>query len=424
MSIDLKDIGLRLRRIRESRGYTQEEIAGVLDIPRPSVVQIEAGKRSLDSIELMKLSAELGFDPKDLFAAKTSEQLDSVTALFRADPDLATDKKLTHTISKWSALCRQFTTLERLVGVDRSYVSPVRYDLPEARSKWEAIQQGTIVADHERSRLKLGTGPVSELPEIIEAQGVRGGVLPLDDSISGLFMADEKFGLSVLINANQSEHRQLFSYAHEYSHLLFDREKRGTISRLADREELTEVRANAFAAAFLMPEQGVKDLLTSVGKTRDLPALQEVYDEDGSMVRAQRRGPSFPTGLQFYDVAHLAFYFGVSYEAALWRLKALQILSEEERNELFEKQGSANAFRRVLGERFANHRQRFVRRERAFQHKLFTLALEAFRLGHISRAKLKEIAEDVEVPNEELKNLLGGIDVHAESEAEGVRLPN
>jgi len=28
-------------------------------------------------------------------------------------------------------------------------------------------------------------------------------------------------------------------------------------------------------------------------------------------------------GLQFYDVAHLAFYFGVSHEAALWRLKAL-----------------------------------------------------------------------------------------------------
>jgi hypothetical protein len=46
----------------------------------------------------------------------------------------------------------------------------------------EAIHQGTAVADQERNRLKLGTGPVPELPEIVESQRVRVGLLPLDDS--------------------------------------------------------------------------------------------------------------------------------------------------------------------------------------------------------------------------------------------------
>ena len=34
MAIDLKELGSRLRRIRESRSYTQEEIAELLGIPQ------------------------------------------------------------------------------------------------------------------------------------------------------------------------------------------------------------------------------------------------------------------------------------------------------------------------------------------------------------------------------------------------------
>jgi Zn-dependent peptidase ImmA (M78 family)/transcriptional regulator with XRE-family HTH domain len=424
MSIDLKELGQRLRRLRENRGYTQEEIAQVLGISRSSVVQLESGNRSLDSVELMTLSKELAFDPKELFAEELSEQQDSVTVLFRAESAAGGDRKLRQTVSQWSSLCREFTSLERLIGADRGFVGPVRYEFQEPRGKWEAIQQGAVVADQERNRLKLGTGPVPELPQIIESQGVRVGSVPLDESISGLFLTDENIGLSILVNADHSEQRQLFSFAHEYSHLLFDRARKGNISRRENREENCEVRANSFAAAFLMPESGIREFLSGVGKSRDIPTLQEVYDEEGDAVHAQRRGPAQPIGLQFYDVAHLAFYFGVSYEAALWRLKSLQVISEEERERLAEKQGPANAFRRVLGERFSAHRQRFYRRQGAFQHKLLSVGLEAFRLGEISKAKLRELASDVEVSSDQLKELLAGLEVESESVGEGVRLPS
>ena len=424
MPIDLTELGSRLRRIRESRSYTQEEIAELLGIPRSSVVQIESGNRSVDSLELMNLSEELGLEPKDLFAEEFTEQKDSVTALFRAEPKVATDKKLSQAISRWSGLCRQFTHLEKLVGADRGLVPPVRYDLPQPRNKWEAIHQGTAVADQERNRLKLGTGPVPELPEIVESQGVRVGLLPLDDSISGLFLTDENVGLTILVNSRHSEQRQLFSYAHEYCHLLFDRQKKGIVSRLENREDQTEVRANSFAAAFLMPESGVREFLSGVGKSQDVPTLQEVYDEEGDAVRAQRRGSSQPLGLQFYDIAHLAFYFGVSYEAALWRLKSFQIISEEERESLAQKQTAASAFRKVLGDRFSRHRDRFTKHESTFQHKLLSMALEAFRLGEISKAKLKEIASGADVSNGELNALLGGIEIESPSAGEEVRIPN
>jgi transcriptional regulator with XRE-family HTH domain len=68
MSLDATELGRRIRKIRENRGFTQQDLADLLAIPRPAMVQIEAGNRSLSSVELMKLSKELGFDPKDLFA--------------------------------------------------------------------------------------------------------------------------------------------------------------------------------------------------------------------------------------------------------------------------------------------------------------------------------------------------------------------
>ncbi len=409
MNIDRQELGRRLRCIRESRRYTQEDIAGVLEISRSAVVQMEAGNRSIDSIELMKLSKELGFEPADLFSEEFHEERNPVFALFRKDSELANDKDLTHAVSQWSGLCRQFTTLEKLTGADRNFIAPVLYELQVPRNKWEAIQQGNIVADYERNRLKLGSAPVQELPEIIESQGVRVGVLPLDDSISGLFLADDQNGLSILVNTRHSEQRQLFSYAHEYGHLLFDRQERGTVSRRADRGEVLEVIANAFAAAFLMPEQGMLKFLSGVGKNLDSHQVQEVYDEEGGAIQGQRRREAAHATVQFYDVVHLSSYFGVSYDSALWRLKSLKLISEEERTQLAAQSEIAREFRRsFLDERIPNFSK--VRKEGQFQDKLFMLALEAYRLGEISKAKLKEIASAVEVSSERLYDFIASVE--------------
>jgi hypothetical protein len=52
------------------------------------------------------------------------------------------------------------------------------------------------------------------------------------------------------------------------------------------------------------------------------------------------------------------------------------------------------------------------------------MALEAFRLGEISKAKLKEIASGADVSNGELNALLGGIEIESPSVGEEVRIPN
>jgi Zn-dependent peptidase ImmA (M78 family) len=68
--------------------------------------------------------------------------------------------------------------------------------------------------------------------------------------------------------ANRAHHylRRRFSFAHEYAHVVADRDRSGLISRTSERDDLVEMRANAFAASFLMPEDGVRQFVAGLGK--------------------------------------------------------------------------------------------------------------------------------------------------------------
>jgi transcriptional regulator with XRE-family HTH domain len=70
MSIGLsqKQIGQRLAELRKLKGLSQEELAKSVKISRPSMVQIELGNRSVDILELQKLSQVLGFSLDDFMS--------------------------------------------------------------------------------------------------------------------------------------------------------------------------------------------------------------------------------------------------------------------------------------------------------------------------------------------------------------------
>jgi probable phosphoglycerate mutase len=62
-------IGKRIKKLRVNKGFSQEEIAARLHIPRPSVSQIEHGKRDISVIELAKLSEVFGISPDEIIKA-------------------------------------------------------------------------------------------------------------------------------------------------------------------------------------------------------------------------------------------------------------------------------------------------------------------------------------------------------------------
>src|ERR1035437_3944829 len=58
-------IGQRIAELRKMKGLSQEDLAKSVKISRPSLTQIELGKRSVDVLELQLLSMILGFSLDD-----------------------------------------------------------------------------------------------------------------------------------------------------------------------------------------------------------------------------------------------------------------------------------------------------------------------------------------------------------------------
>ncbi len=183
-----------------------------------------------------------------------------------------------------------------------------------------------------------------------------------------------------------------------------DRGRGGLVSRAENREELFEVRANAFAAAFLMPETGVRAFVRRLGKGEQSRSQLRAYDET-AVVAGQRRREAHSQDIQVYDVAHSAHHFGVSYETALYRLLNLKLVTEEERAALAEQKEAGASIMRFLGPepdaKAPGHKP--------FRHQLVLLAVEAHR-REVSRAKLRELCELAQVQPGEFSALLATVE--------------
>lgn len=71
--ITQKQLGARIKKIRDSLGFSQDDISKHLGILRQSVSQIEKGNRSLDSIELAKLAELFSVSIDDLLKKEKTE---------------------------------------------------------------------------------------------------------------------------------------------------------------------------------------------------------------------------------------------------------------------------------------------------------------------------------------------------------------
>jgi Zn-dependent peptidase ImmA (M78 family)/transcriptional regulator with XRE-family HTH domain len=396
---------------------TQDEIAEKLGVSRPIIVQIEQGKRLVSGLELQKLAYFFAKDIREFFADQFVED-DVVHVLFRSHEDVG-DDGVKQALRDCIALGHELTNLEELLEISRASVTVAAYSYSIPKSRWEAIQAGEQVAREERRRLGLGSAPLGDIVTVLESQGIRTGAVSLPEVVSGLMVSHPKVGLFVVINGNHAAVRQRFSWSHEYSHVLLDRDSIGLISKETDRDDLREVRANSFAANFLLPEEGVRQFVASLGKGASSRLHAEIFDEAGVVPIDSRTEPGTQE-LQLYDVVQLAHAYGVSVPSTLYRLRNLKLLSEKEfeRLKTLDEQGRSRRIQELLElppMDSGKHKSEFHRR-------FSSLALEALRREKISRAKFMELAERIGLDRTHAENLLetAGID---NEEPEPVLLP-
>jgi Zn-dependent peptidase ImmA (M78 family)/transcriptional regulator with XRE-family HTH domain len=402
MGIDQITIGRRLKEARTNCGLTQEAAADAVGIARTAVVNIEAGKRALSTLELSEF-AKLYHRPVTFFLeaddASSVEPADLILA--RQLPGYQDNPLVKDAVAWCSELCRIGIELETLLG-QRPRTSAPAYDLPAPQRTEEAIEHGSFIAEEERRRLGLGFAPIADVSDVISTQGIWASGAELPGEMSGLFLRHSSIRSVILVNHKHARPRKRFSYAHEYAHAILDRNINAIVSTNDNSHDLIEKRANAFAAAFLMPQAGVHWFLGLIDKGGASRRHLHVYDvAREEELDGERRAAPRSQRITFKDAAMLANHFGTSYESAVYRLRDLRVIKPSERQTLLEEEQTkaAKEFIGLFYDEAAPGPDKDLVREVA------SLAIEAFRREEVSSGWLRDLGGKLNVSGAKLLRL-------------------
>jgi len=404
--IDATQLGNRLRVARERRGLSQQAVADALDLPRTAVTNMESGSRAVSTLELTKLAEIYGYSAAFFLAANEEPEAEDLSVvLHRALPEMEHAPEVETAVQRLLDLYCEGAVLRRML--DQTIEQTVPNYAARMTNVGDSIRQGEAVAQEERRRVGLGNSPIRNIAEFISDQGIWTAATELPDSLSGLFVNHPTVGLAILVNRQHWPVRRHFSYSHEYAHALFDRSETVTTTRRENSSELMEKRANAFAAAFLMPPEGVAEQLAQIDKGHPSRLAQIIFDvANNSTIEAEIRARPGSQVITYQDVAVLARHFGVSFEAAVWRLKSLNHISANETEALIDQKDIGNKYIKLLGfQELLEEGAPPEASEQELRSQLMRLAIEAFRQEEISRGRLIEIGRKLAIEGDELIEL-------------------
>ncbi len=230
-------IGNNIRRLRLTRGFTQEHVADLAKISVASLRNYESGKAMPKINTLMSIASQLGVGIADLATIPRS-----LTAVrFRASNKLNTREQILIDAAGW---LDDYIGLEELTGSSEGWkLCHLTADSPE------------LLAVDVRQELGISSEPIRDICGLLEKSGTK--VFPRavnSEYFFGLSIGASDGGPAIVVNTwdRIPVERWIFSAAHELGHILmhidsFDPNRQ-------DEEQNEEDEANRFAAHFLMPE--------------------------------------------------------------------------------------------------------------------------------------------------------------------------
>jgi len=294
--IDMHALGKELRKARNGCGMTQEETAGIIGVARTTFVDIEKGKRRVKPKELIQLARTFGREVSDLINLHPNIQpFDEIQFRRPYEPANKAKKGFQKSVALFENLSLKYFELEQLnkLSIIRNYppVYPILGSLNHAAER---------IAHAERNRLGLGDNPIPFLRNTLEQSvGLRIFYIEIkSDNCSGMYCYDDTIGACIAINILHPEERRRWTLAHEYGHFLIDRNKPNVNYW---QTAYTERFVDYFARYFLMPTNGL------------MKQFNDIKDSQGQVTVS--------------DLLKIAHNYGVSFQALLYRLKNMKLLS-------------------------------------------------------------------------------------------------
>lgn len=327
-------LGARIARARERAGLSQEAVAELVGLTQSAISRIEAGERSVESLELARVAKALRISVLDLLEERPLMEELRVAARAEATESAGLDLALNRVVD--------LVRLEQLVkDADEYEATKPLAEIPRPDEQGP-IAEGERLAQQVRELWRLDDDPMpNNFESLIEdLSGLSIALEPLSEQVAGLYACVNEAAIA-LVDSSVPFGRQRFTVAHELCHfLLRDTDRLIVDERLTGRSN-PERRANAFAAHFLMPRQSISRYL------RDREPDEEV-------------------------VVELVYTFGVSLQALLWHLFNLSLLSRSRMRRIEEaglkalstRYGYGDIWQRLEGERGLRRPPRHLR-ERA-----------------------------------------------------------
>ena len=227
---------------RESRGYSQTEVAAKLRISQGKLSKAEKGEQSLSTTSIEQL-AKITDYPLSFF--------------YQLSPDAPVGHHYYR--RKISIPKKIMVQMEAKVKIFRSNIDQLadsielpEYNIPTIKTKNKTPEEISRIVRYE---LKIPKGPIENLVNILENNGVI--IVKTDlftNKIDGLSTVSEKGNRIIFLNMRMPNDRQRFSLAHELGHLImhFD---------VPSFPEEVENEADRFASELLMPALEIRNAL-------------------------------------------------------------------------------------------------------------------------------------------------------------------
>lgn len=240
--------GQNLKLARQYNGLTISELAKKINISSQAESQYELGQTMPQFDNLLKLSEALNF-PTTFFFQESKMSVKTGSAYFRSL--MKTSKKYRdEQIIKMKFLSELYTVLEE-------YVEFPKEDLPQNKEEYKSPEDA---AQKLREYWNLGDEPIINMVNLLETKGFI--ITSFKTSTSDIDAFSQYFeikGQPIFIiafsNNTNSAARINFNLAHELGHIMLHEWSEDNENITREEFKQHEKEANAFAAAFLLPEK-------------------------------------------------------------------------------------------------------------------------------------------------------------------------
>jgi len=260
-------VGGRIRLARKAAGLSQRELAAMCNLSAMAISKYERDLMMPQSSALLAISRALQVSIE--FLLKSSEVKLAAPA-YRCKSAMRV-KAQASVLAKAQASIEKYFEVEELLGIKPEFLMPACNGT--VVKSYEDVE---LVADQLREEWGLGKGPIENLMEVLEANGIKIAIVQADSAFDALMVETEEGVLVIVLRDGLPGDRQRFTLAHELGHAIVRH-----VGSL-DPERV----ANRFAGALLVPAASVRSELGASRQRLDVQELCSLKQRYGLSIAA------------------------------------------------------------------------------------------------------------------------------------------